>query len=132
MTAYYYAALSDNNVVIGISQLGEEISSPKLIPILEFDYSLLNKIYVNGEFIQNTEPVIRTIVSKLEYMNRFSDSELELIYTAAKTNIQVEVWLEKFKLAQQIDLTDPRIRSGLLALESAGLIAQGRSDEILA
>jgi hypothetical protein len=71
-------------------------------------------------------------LTKLEYMNRFEDNELAAIYTAAKSIIQIEIWLEKFKLATEIDLTDPRTIGGVQALEAAGLIGQGRSLEILA
>jgi hypothetical protein len=77
------------------------------------------------------EPSARQI-SKTEYMSRFSDAELAAIYTVAKTTIQVEIWLEKFKVAEFIDLSDPRTIDGVHALEAVGLIAEGRAHEILA
>lgn len=76
-------------------------------------------------------PVIRTL-TKLEYMNRFTDAELAGIYTAAKSVIQVEIWLEKFKLASEIYLDDPHTVSGLQAMEASGLLAAGRAAGILA
>jgi hypothetical protein len=76
-------------------------------------------------------PSVRTL-TKLEYMNRFTDVELAAIYTAAKSNVQVEVWLDKFKLAEEINLDDPSTIAGVQALEAAGLLAKGRSTEILA
>jgi len=82
-----------------------------------------------------TAPVIApavTILTKLEYMNRFTDSELAAIYTAAKQSIEIEIWLEKFKLATEIDLSDPRTIAGVQALEAVGLIGASRADEILA
>lgn len=72
------------------------------------------------------------ITSKLEYMNRFTDAELAAIYTAAKSVISVEIWLEKFKLASEIDLDDPRTIGGVRAMEAAGLLATGRAAVILA
>lgn len=69
--------------------------------------------------------------TKLEYMNRFTDDELAGIYTAAKTVVQVEIWLEKFKLAEFVSLDDPRTLAGLQALEAAGLLAAGRAAEIV-
>ena len=72
------------------------------------------------------------IITKLDYMNRFHDDELAALYGAAKTVVQIEVWLEKFKMSEHIDLNDPRTIGGVQALESAGLIAQGRANEILA
>jgi hypothetical protein len=76
------------------------------------------------------EPV-RTVLSKLDYMNRFTDEELAGIYQAAKVSVAVEVWLEKFKLATDIDTTDPRTVAGCEALEAAGLLAPGRAAQIL-
>ena len=77
--------------------------------------------------------VIQTprIISKLDYMDRFLDSELAAIFTAAKTVVQIEIWLEKFKLAEFIDLTDTSVTGGLAALESVGLLAAGRPLEII-
>lgn len=79
----------------------------------------------------NTPNRILGPISKLNYMNRFSDKELEGIYTAAKSSIAIELWLEKFKLSEFISLDDPRILQGLQALEAAGLLGPGRSTEIL-
>lgn len=71
------------------------------------------------------------ILTKLQYMNRFTDTELATIYTVAKTNVAVEIWLEKFKLSSEINLDDPRTVGGVQALEQFGLIGTGRAAEIL-
>ena len=68
-----------------------------------------------------------TRLTKLAYMNRFTDAELAGIYTAAKQSSAVEVWLERFKLAEFIDLADPQVLSGLQALEQGGLLVVGRA-----
>lgn len=75
-------------------------------------------------------PTSKRVLTKLEYMNRFTDSELAAIYTAAKTVVQVEIWLEKFKAATEVNLDDLVTVAGLDALEAAGLIGEGRSAEI--
>lgn len=72
------------------------------------------------------------VLTKLQYMNRFTDAELAAIYTAAKTVVQVEIWLEKFKLATEVNLDDPATVAGLQAMEAARLLATGRAAEILA
>lgn len=76
-------------------------------------------------------PQVRTL-TKLQYMNRFTDGELASIYTAAKSNVAVEIWLEKFKLASEVNLDDASTVAGLQAMEAAGLLATGRAAEILA
>lgn len=81
-------------------------------------------------------PTVRRL-SKLAYMNRFADGELAALYTAAKTIVQVEVWLAKFNATTpdadgtSIDLDDPRTIAGVQALEAAGILATGRAAEIL-
>lgn len=83
--------------------------------------------------IDAVQPEQRTsVISKLEYMDRFTDAELAGIYAAAKVYPQVEVWLEKFKLAENVNTQDPRVLAGLQALEGAGLLTVGRAAEIVA
>ena len=72
------------------------------------------------------------ILTHLQYMNRFTDAELVTIYTVAKTNVPVEVWLAKFNAASEINLDDPNTVAGLQTMEAAGLIGAGRAAEILA
>lgn len=70
-------------------------------------------------------------ITKLEFMSRFTDTELITIYSAAKASVQIEVWLEKVKMATDISLVDPRTVTGIYGLEYAGLIGTGRAKEIL-
>jgi hypothetical protein len=80
----------------------------------------------------------RRKLSKLEFINLFTDEEYEDILAAAKTSVQVEAWVDKFRMTSvdpdggSIDLADPRTISGIQALEAAGLIGAGRAAEILA
>lgn len=79
-----------------------------------------------------TEPEPRGI-TKLEFMSRFTDEELVAIYAMAKTIPQIELWLEKVKMATgDVVMSDPRTISGVNGLEALGLIGEGRSREILA
>lgn len=100
--------------------------------------SQLTKLALETEYVWNKdsrsfEPRTNSrTITKLDYMNRFTDVELATIYTIAKTNVAVEIWLEKFKLATEINLDDPRTIGGVNALEQYGLIGVGRAMEILA
>ena len=77
-------------------------------------------------------PVIRkTVLTKLEAMERFTDAELAAIYTAAKSVVAVEVWLEKFKAAPEVNLNDPRTILGIQSLVTAGIFTEERATEIL-
>ena len=70
-------------------------------------------------------------LSKLEFINRFTDTELVGIYQAAEVSIPVRIWLDKFKLAEFIDASDPQTVRGVNNLELAGMIAEGRAAKIL-
>ena len=77
-----------------------------------------------------TEPMF-TQLSKLEFLELFTEDELEAIYIASRSVIKIEIFLEKFRLAEYINISDPKLQSGIRALESIGLLAAGRADEIL-
>lgn len=70
------------------------------------------------------------VITKLAFMRKFTDDELERIYTLSKTNIKLEIWLDKFKVAEEINLEDIDIINGLTSFESLGILASGRANEI--
>jgi hypothetical protein len=80
---------------------------------------------------QSSTPVV-TVISHLAFMDRLTDAEFAGILLAAKESVEVEVWLKKFDAAGEIDLADERTIAGVHALESAGLLGEGRAVEILA
>jgi hypothetical protein len=71
-------------------------------------------------------------VSKLDFMNRFTMDELTGIYTAAKTIVPIEVFLDKLKMTTSVLLTDENTVSGINALVAAKLLTEARAAEILA
>ena len=72
-----------------------------------------------------------TPLTKLAFMNRFTMEELAAIYTAAKTEVMVELFLDKLKLAEHVDVTDPQTTAGLQALAASGLLTEARVQEVL-
>jgi hypothetical protein len=77
-------------------------------------------------------PVAKAPITKLEFMNRFTMDELAGIYTAAKTEVMIEVFLDKLKLATEINLSDANTIAGVNSLTTAGLLTADRAKEILA
>ena len=76
-------------------------------------------------------PLPKPPISKLEFMSLFADAELAAIFTAAKSNVAMEVWVEKLKASAQVHLDNPTTIAGVKALESATLLAVGRASVIL-
>lgn len=72
------------------------------------------------------------VVSRLNFLDRFTDAELAGILAAADASAAVQVWIKKLELAGEVDLDSPRTIAGVTALETAGLIAAGRAAAILA
>jgi len=71
------------------------------------------------------------IITRLAFMRRFSDVELATIYSAESQSAQLRVWMDKFRLAEEISLDDPEIVGGVNTLEQMGLLAMGRAAEVL-
>lgn len=76
-------------------------------------------------------PKKRVPLSRLEFMERFTDAELIGIYTAAKQSVPLEIYLKKLEAAQEILLNNETTITGVNALAQFGLIAPERVSEIL-
>lgn len=77
------------------------------------------------------EPLPR-IVTKLEYLRRFTTAERVAIRSAASVNPVLDDYLKLMELAQEINLDDPDTIAAVGMLEQSGLIAAGRAIEVLA
>ena len=97
----------------------------------DFDPARMGEyVYSDGQLsipVPAPEPL-----SKLEFLDRFTDAELIVIREAAKASPELDLWLWRFDRADFIDVTDPRTAEGLRSMEAAGLLAEGRAAEILA
>ncbi len=83
------------------------------------------------EEVPPVEPPPTTIITKLAFRNRFTQAEKVALYTAAETNVPIRVYLDDVNAATFIDLSRPDTSIGVQQLESAGLLAPGRANEIL-
>lgn len=71
------------------------------------------------------------VMSKLKFTERFTLDELAAIYTAAKTEVLVEVFLDKLKLSEVVDVSHPDMIAGIQAFVQMGLLTEERAGEIL-
>jgi predicted transcriptional regulator len=60
-----------------------------------------------------------------------TDEEYVGILTAAKTDVSVAAWVETFNIVSQVNLNDPRTKSGLDMMVSKGLLTAERETKIL-
>lgn len=76
-------------------------------------------------------PALPNIITKLAMIDRFTEAEYEGVLIAAKTNVQVQGWLDRFNVSNQINLDDPRTASGLEMMVTKSLLTEERKTEIL-
>jgi hypothetical protein len=75
---------------------------------------------------------LKPILTKREFLERFTAEERVAIRTAAQNSMAVQDYLELVNVSDAIDLTYATTVAGVQALEAAGLIALGRAAEVLA
>lgn len=77
------------------------------------------------------EPLPVTILTKFQFMSRLTIAERLAIYAAEAGSPIIRMWLEMFKICEEIDTINADTIAGVQMLEQAGLIAEGRAAEIL-
>lgn len=87
------------------------------------------------EFVEVVEGVIQgvshRILTKLEYLRRFTTEERVTIREASKANPVLEDYLAMMELAEEIDTGDADTIAAVNMLERVGLIGAGRANEVL-
>ena len=136
---YYYAHLNSESIVVSVTQHEEQLASAEVIPIPSFETALLGQRW-NPEAQAfepgppQAEPTVRN-VSRKAFLSRFTDAEaidIDLASMGAtREAATVRRYLSKVNAAQHIDLADDETRTGVQALEAAGLLQPGRALAIL-
>lgn len=74
-------------------------------------------------------------ITRLAFLNRFTDAEAVAIDLASIGATVEAAYMRRYQKkvdnATFIDLNDPDTRNGVIAMEDAGLLADGRANEIL-
>ena len=139
MQAHFYAQVNAGFIVLGVTQVAAEINAPDLVPIESLDTALIGQRW-NPEaqaFEPGPPPVQPTgrLISNKAFLARFTDDEaidIDLASIGAtREAAAVRRYLSKVNAAQHIDLIDDETRTGVQALEAAGLLQPGRALVIL-
>lgn len=86
----------------------------------------------NQEEIDAQNKEAQVTLTRLEFMERFTNSEQEAIYTAAKTIIGVQVFIDKLRMHDGVvHLNNQSLIDGVTALVVDGALTQQRADEVL-
>ena len=139
MQEFFYAQTDDERIVIGVTHAAGLIEGVHMVPIESLDATLMGKRW-NPEvqaFEPGPPPVVPTErnVSRKAFLSRFTDAEaidIDLASMGAtREAATVRRYLSKVNAAQHIDLADDETRTGVQALEAAGLLQPGRALVIL-
>lgn len=139
MNANFYAQITADSIVCGVTQAAAEIKAPNMVPIDSLDSSLIGKRWNSNAQAFEAEPQpappTERNVSRKAFLSRFTDAEAIDIDMASigatREAATVRRYLSKVNAAQHIDLADNETRTGVQALEAAGLLQPGRALVIL-
>ena len=129
---YYILAKQFDGELIQVSTEPLEQGAGQIVICRDGDIPDLSRFEWHGGSLAFIEKAPRRLVTKLSFTHRLTSTELATIYTQAKTNVAVEIWLEMFKAAEEIDLDYKDTVNGVAWLESIGILEAGRAAEILA
>ena len=129
--SYYIKAKLPEGELIQVSMESLVAGEGEIVKVRQGEIPDLTRYEWHPGSLAFIESHAGSILSRLAFMRRFSDKELEDLYSLETTQIKIKVWLEKYKAATDIDLTDPDIVSGVHGLEAMGIIGAGRAAEVL-
>ena len=136
---HYYAHLNAESKVTSVTQHHEPLNSAEVVAITSFDADLIGQRWnPDAQAFEPApppaEPTERN-VSRKAFLSRFTDAEaidIDLASIGAtREAATVRRYLSKVNAAQHIDLADNETRTGVQALEAAGLLQPGRALVIL-
>lgn len=70
-------------------------------------------------------------ITKTKFLNRFTAQEKAAILAAGDSSMSMRVYLFDLNNADEVDITHAEVIAGVQAMEAAGLLASGRSVQIL-
>ena len=123
-------AVVENGVVTNIV-----VSDSALFPNwIQSDVAQIGWTYDGAAFhppAPSPTPVLPPIITRLAFRYRLTDAEYVGILNAAKMDVEVAAWVETFNIVSQVNLDDPRTKSGLDMMVSKNLLTAQRETEIL-
>lgn len=128
-----YNQLVESGLCVGYSDLAEAVNDARLIPAADETEAAgrIGKRWT-GTAWEAVAQAPNPVITKLAFRERFTQDEKVALYTAAKSEVRIQIWLDDLDAAQDLRLDDPRIIAGVQMLESQGMIGAGRAGEILA
>jgi len=85
----------------------------------------------NTETLDFNPVVIERILSRDDFLDLFTDSELTGIVSASKTDTNITIFLDVLNLKGRVRMANETTVSGVTYMETSGLLSTGRANEVL-
>ena len=128
---YYVLADQVTGELIQVSSEPIIQGNGQIVKVREGNIPDLSKFEWHNNSLSFIEKNPTRFLTQEAFARRLTESELRAIYQASKVSIDVEIWLDRFKMAKEIDLDDPFLVNGLNGLVVAGILTSERAQEIL-
>lgn len=123
------------NIIVADLEFAEQLGFEQVIDVTDV-FCSIGWLYDGTTFTEPILPIIEPIKTPIltpyEFLKRFTTEERKAIKAATFTNPDVDDLWTMFTVAQDIDLKNTDTINGVDALESLGILAEGRAAEILA
>lgn len=132
---YSLEEISNRTTEVAPPECGEKVEGELYPNFTGYDWQMLEYHYYPDPIPipePVPEPIKITILTPYEFLSRFTTEERKAIKAATFTNPDVDDLWTMFTVAQDIDLRNTDTINGVDALESLGILAEGRAAEILA
>lgn len=96
------------------------------------DEEVLAAIKAKSEQEAVTPQTPGKILDHIDFYNLFTIDELAAVYTAAKENVYLQIFLDKIKVSKKIIMNDPDVITGLGLLVQMTILTDERRQAILA
>jgi len=128
--AYYYAQLNSNGMVFSVFESTQPLESlgDSFIELDQYKPFLLGHTYADGEFLPPAPP--DKILNRIDVITKLG-SQYNSIVLASKSDVEVEVWLEKFRLTDSFNASDGSLELFFSTLVDKGVLTADQVSSIV-
>lgn len=90
-----------------------------------------NRLLSRWEDDDRALPPLQRNIIKIDFVELFTDTEMEDLIDFARTNSKAALFLRKLDSYDLIDLNNTKLQTAITAMETVGIIGTGRANEII-
>jgi hypothetical protein len=114
--SYYILAKQLNGELISVSTEPITAGEGEVLKVRDGEIPDLTKFTWHGPSLAFIENDVRRYCTQEAFAKRLTQDELRGIYTMAESNIDVKIFLDRYKWCQELNLDDPAFVAGVRAM----------------